>query len=528
MKKIILFIFCFVFINAAAAETIGVLPFHYSGPQDKDYLATQVRDAVIGGLKKRGVEILLLSESQTPEQMETKLLAKYKLQYLLGGRLGYDGNQASLLLSWKDAKGKGGLEYLNFTKLKQIQSDASQFAESLNLSVQQPVVVQHEEVPVKMTTVKTEPIQQISKAKVSEKPVTITEVKSKKEKIAESKTPVNTDPVLHDYRTMSSRLPFAVRSMTAVDLNGDGLTEYVLSSDHRIDVYQLDKSGQFIKLSEYQGGKLDYFIHVSIFKDTQPYIVVSNIRSGKANSLILSWNAQQLVPEVRGVPYLLRAVDLGERSLLLAETYQNTENIHHQLYQAQLAGKKITIQQKFDLPYEVSIFNFVFMEIGDGGEAELVMMTASGNIKVFQKQNGDYKKRWISSVRYGGSFNLIEENVRNPIGETVQKMFEVPVAMQVIHKPGADELLVADNGAFLRGAVGSGFILQNGRIQRLKWDQMGFVEIWESKRLEGGFAGYHAVVHKNKVALVAAARIRDQMFANTPSQQESVLLLYDL
>jgi len=554
-----IFLFIFFILSAKSyAETVGVYRFVYSGPAGFEHLAVTAGDTFIGtlsnSLKRFKDSVKIIDKSVNPDKLNSKLLGKEKVDLLVAGRLNWLGEQGTLYVTWIRGSEEKGVQYLTLPKLDQLTALTEKFASQMMSPIfsieldrikmdrigvnNKEVIVAHQEekkppkiVRVPENSKPTDEPPQVKQEKVAS--VSVLPPEEKPKKVTKQKLQVPSADAIRDYQFISQRLPFEVRSMEMADLNGDGKPEIILSADGLIQFYQRGDKG-LAELATWRGSKYDRVIHVSAFRlagYANPVLAVSNIWDNRAKSFLLSLEGNAPKVLVDDIPYLIRPIIYEGSQILAAETYASDEKVRHQLYELKIEGSKATPGRKLNFPYEVGLFGFEWYEMGNGGEKELLYLTPAGYLKLFYREGNHYKRRATSAEKLGGSFNEIETKLTNALNEVVSSRFTVSLGLQVLPaaQPGeADEVLLANNGAYLRSSIGQGFLLKSAKLVKLKWTELGFSETWETRKIEGGFAGYIPIKTKQGWEILTAARLRDKGFMSPTLRNESVVLTYPM
>lgn len=495
------------------AESLTLYKFSYNGPKDHAYVAQALEDSLIAGLKENGLQVILKDKILNPDKLQKK-----EQRGSLSGRINWLGASLSLKISAWNQDGQLIDELFQFKDVHsasdEIRQKSKLIVDKLQASGRSQTIVS-KKIP--------EQLQKKSEKSIMKLP---REDLPKIEKIKPFQN------FLSDYRFRSQRLPFEARSMLVSDLNGDGNDEIVIASDDKIYFYH--RQGNALQsIGFYKGKNLDRFVKLSLIHldGDKKALAVTNLRGEQANSLILSFN-QDHQPELiaEKIPYLIREIDYEDESILACEKYNAREALKHQLYAAHLQGDKVKIGKKLDLPNEASLFSFEWVYTHHG--KELLLLSPSGNLKLYNKQDGHYKKRWSSSEKFGGSFNSVEVEVRNALGEVVKDRFTIGMPVKVFHyeKDGHhySDVLLVKNGPFLNSALGRGFLLKSAYLLKLNWNDLGFAETWKSQKIEGGFADYQLMQKTKGLEAIGVARLRNKGFMSPTQVNESIVFIYDV
>jgi len=193
-----------------------------------------------------------------------------------------------------------------------------------------------------------------------------------------------------------------------------------------------------------------------------------------------------------------------------------------------MIGNRVDVGPKLDLPYEISLYSFDWLTSPTSAGLDMIALTQSGKVYFYKSENGKFKKVWSSRETYGGSPNAVAVNVKDFFNEVTASFYVVPVGIASIDSSTTPDLVVAKNDALLKDIVGRSPLISDGRLIRLKWDQLGFVEAWESKKVDGSIADYTVISTEGQLQLVAAVRLRDPGLLGDVGKKDSVLLVYNL
>lgn len=536
---------------AAAQSSIGVGAFSVNGPKDQAYLSGAAQDAVVGALIKRGIQARSVGQTLDPDKLKSTAQGKGDDGLLVAGRINIVGSTYRVLLKWVDSSGRVSQDYLEVASENQLLPSLESFAASrLQAPLSAPVpVVAEAPVPAKSKAEKAAPIpapipapvpvakplpEKVFKAeaepapapqpaKVAEKPAPRREVEPKISNKVEPST--NTT----DYSTVSQRLPYEVRALAHADVDGDGQPEILLTDQSDLYIYR-QNGGDLQELARYAGKKLDHFVKVDVMASPQggkPWIVLTNLRGNLAASKILALEGNTIRAIQEDIDYQLRVVRKNGSEKLYGQAYRG-DNSRYPVYEMKQAGTKFETGEKLDIPTELGLYAFDYIDPVLNNGFTLAGLTPSGKVKLFKEEGGKYKGTWTSRENYGGSANDVGVKVKDSFNEVVADYYIVPVRLQALQGTNGPQLVVAKNDALLKDIIGRKPVISDGRMVRLKWDPLGMEEAWSSKKVDGSILDYLVTSGSAGSKLLVAVRMRDQgFFEGAGKRKDSVLLVYD-
>jgi hypothetical protein len=517
---------------------IGVAPFQVQGPAEWGYLGGAAQDAVIGSLLQKGYAARAYPKDLDPDKLTQVKKGKDEPGLLVAGRISVVGKAFRVRVKWVDRNGVAGEEYLQASQvedlLPQLEAFAAQRLQPPPAAVAVPADVkkkEKEEEPVKPPV---EPAEKV--AAPAPPPPQVPEKKEEEKQVAAPEKPRTAKdkaapPVeLRDYRYISQRLPFEVRGLAYGDVDGNGEQEVLLTSQHKLYLYRF-QGEQLELMAEYAGKKLDYFVKVAILPaeaGKAPYVALTNLRGDQASSKILQFSGGQFVPVVENIPYQLRVLKQGDEFQLVGAPYHATTPAWHDIYRLAFSGHEVKPAQKLDLPMQTHLYNYHWMREPGTDASNLVVMTPLGKLHLYKQKESKLKKIGTSRESYGGSGNYIPVEVKDFFNEVVQDYYAMPPGVQAVEHGGDEEVIVVKNESMVKNVIGRVPIISDGRLFCLKFDAMGFVETWESKRIDGSIQDYQVTMSDGRRQLLAAVRLRDPGLLGEVGRNDSVLLVYDL
>ncbi len=216
---------------------------------------------------------------------------------------------------------------------------------------------------------------------------------------------------------------------------------------------------------------------------------------------------------------------------MVGEPYYGTEVDYHKIRKLVLSGDKLKEDGELKLPSGVGIYGLAdFKALAQDPEG-IMYLTSSGSLKIYDREEDKYKKKWSSSEKYGGSSNWIHQKVRNYFNEVEESKTYInidPIAW--MDGEGRSEVIVAKNDNFLKNVIGTMPIVKNCFFTKLKWEELGLRELWTTRKIDGYIADYQRVQLPWEASpkLLSLIWIREPGFGGAMGKFKSALAVYDL
>lgn len=537
---------------------VGVAQFKVNGPDNLQYLGGAAQDAIVGSLLQKGYSVRPLKKSMGPEELKRVKKGKDQPGLVIAGQITAVGNTYRVRVKWLDIYDRSSDEYIQVQSLDELLPKLEQFAAK---EIQPPVVqltakeLKKEEKKERELAKQDEgaaspqaPVVEVAKSDLpqAKESVIPPEIKELAKESAFPPEPAAKTPPeepkkmvkdlqeapkhIRGYDFISRRLPFDVRGLAYGDVTGNGENEVILTSKNKIHLYRF-KDGDLDLLAEYSGGKLDYFVKVDLFpQSTGPgtLVALTNLRETQALSKILKYSGGQFIPVAENIPFQLRVVKMEGKHQLLGAPYNAKNPALHNIVLLSYGADGVKAVQKMDLPAGTHLYNYNWVSGPKGDGKPVLAMTPLGKLRYYENNGKKYKKVWSSKESYGGSGNYIPVKIKNFFNEVIGDYYALPVGILSLGNSQTPEVVVAKNDSLVKNVIGRVPVIADGRLFRLKYDQMGFVETWESKKVDGSIQDYLVTSSDGQSKLLAAVRLRSPGLFGDFGPKRSVLLIYNL
>lgn len=509
-----------------------VAKFSVNGPPETAYLGSAAQDAIVGALLQKGWDAQSLPKIIDPEKLKNTKQGGKTTGLLVTGRINVVGQTYRVYLKWVDAQGQISQKYLQVASINDLLPRLETFANQ-QLNAPPVAVTQKEEKKVEKSAFEREIVPPTPPQPVANIPKTESTPPKPAQPVAKTVAP---QPIAkktikyRDYDFVSKRLPFEVRSIAYGDVTGDGRKEVLLTSQRKVFIYSFNQ-GEMELLAEYPGKQLDYFVRVDLLGGggNSPLVVLTNLRKNQASSKLLKYQGGKLIPVAENIPFMLRVVDhQGQPQLVGAQYNAESEEGGQAIFQLALQGSKVKNVGKIQLPWNSHLYNYDWIRDPKGNPNDVVLLSPQGKLRYYRMRENKYEKAWTSRGSYGGSGNYVPVKIKNFFNEVVGSYYSVPVGVTAFQMGDTPEIVVVKNDSALKNVVGRVPVISDGQIYRFTYDELGFVEAWVSKKVDGSIQDYLVTHTEGQPQLMAAVRLRDPGLLGDIGRQDSVILLYNL
>jgi hypothetical protein len=298
-----------------------------------------------------------------------------------------------------------------------------------------------------------------------------------------------------------------VLGMDIGDVDGDGKAEIVTIQMRKLIVYKKENQG-LQTVATFEGTTLDRFIWVSVAdvnRDGKALIFLTNLRtkdSARAqnfdtakdspeqfvdvSSYVLSLSGSKLQVVAQNVPYYLNAIHLGRRGKIVIGQKQGdkyTSAFYGGVFEMQLRGSSLVQGPEVSAPKEANVFNFVKANLKGEGSEQIVMLDDSHKLRILSGND----QIWRGTGIFGATTNAFESKVEDRRFSMVD-LYAIPSPILItdLRQNGIPEVVLNRNTtSFDKWLPNSMKYYDQGEIVSLSWDNMGLVENWKTRELNG-------------------------------------------
>ncbi len=572
IRSLVLFLICMSATLHAADKRVGLALYDVASGENVDYLKKVVKESLGASLQMKGYTIvdIPLTEDEIKRRGVAGFLKKDNLDALVAGSIIKVGSNVQIFSRVYTLSGATQPAVLTSTALTvdallgTLSNHSQLIAGELSKNPQPLAVVSapietktpppekvKPEKPLKETAVSivapaSRPVPTPVVAPVPTPVVALTP----EAKPAKVKTPnIKTDqalsaskeeiretgaPNIPDYKWVSNVLSFEGRGMAYGDVKGDGQKEVVIADLKHVYVFEFTKN-QLRLLKTYDAGENDAFVRVytqDVNGDGKEEILVTNINRGIAASFVLELVGDEFKEVVKNAPWLIKTLNWNGNNIILGERFNAKLVEYHDIRQLKVENGKFKDMGKFEAPSEIGIYGLESFKSKNTEAEEMLYLTPSGYLKIYDVENGKkFKKKWSSSERYGGTSNflrLAQTDMFNEVTNDFSYFNVEPVSL--MGSDGYGSIFVPKNDDFLKNMIGTRPVVKNTWFTKLHWQDIGMREVYSTRKIDGYFADNIKVQlpWENQPKVLTLLWVRDRGFMNAMGTFKTVVAVYDL
>lgn len=286
-----------------------------------------------------------------------------------------------------------------------------------------------------------------------------------------------------------------INSIVMADINGDGKSELVFSSEKEICVYKKVKK-RLERICEFKNNKNGKIIHLEtadLNNNGKFELFVTNVSKkgdSRLKSYILEYDTDGFKVLESRLRWYLGSDKSSKRVKKILCQKQNDgkkffkKNIHELVF---LNGKYI----KGDLFLsfkKLTVFGLTVADALNKGCDQIVSYTNQDMLLVSDYKSGE--KRWISSEPYGGNVTYLELDPDKKEYNDTRIFLKQRIIVSDLDGDGKNELIVSKNkeaGSRLFKKFRS---YRSGHIESLFANELGFTKKWETQEISGYIADF--------------------------------------
>jgi hypothetical protein len=187
------------------------------------------------------------------------------------------------------------------------------------------------------------------------------------------------------------------------------------------------------------------------------------------------------------LPYFLNGVDFSKRGrVLLGQEKDNSSDgaFQSEIYEIQLRGKTLSPLVRVNLPSRCNVFNFARADINNDGADETILIDSSNRLIILNAL-GD--QMWKSDRAFGSTTNIFEGKVTDLRFNDID-YYAIPSTILItdLNNDGIPEIVLTRAPSVLSVFLPQGLkYYDRGEIVSLSWDNMGLVENWKTREVNG-------------------------------------------
>ncbi|MDH3392150.1 MAG: VCBS repeat-containing protein, partial [Desulfobulbaceae bacterium] len=347
--------------------------------------------------------------------------------------------------------------------------------------------------------------------------------------------------------TKTQNVDFALRSMDAGDIDGDGQPDVVMADTSNIYVYHLknNKLIQFGTVKMPTRSKIHSVSLGDIDGNGMAEIYISAADNYLPHSWAYEWGGKGLNMVLDDIPWYIRALDIpGEGRVLVGQRGSKSSLLVAGIYRLMKNGSKVMPEERIVMPDYVNLFDFVLADVTGDGAREIIAISKADRLYVI-RPNGYVL--WVSDDNYGGTSRYIGEDYdqvgrvgidinsassSDVIGkEGSGKRIYIPSRMTVmdLNNDGITDVVVNKNISYARN-VENYKQVKSSEMHAMSWNGIALSQIWKTQKIDGYVPDFQLLPlpDREKRATLFVGLALSTGWTSSFSKRESTILTYDI
>ncbi len=280
--------------------------------------------------------------------------------------------------------------------------------------------------------------------------------------------------------TRSGRMDRQIRGVTAGDIDGDGAIEIVCIDSDAVLVYRVTK-GRFVKIADMNAGIANIAVDAADLNGNgRSELFITHFNDEKLRSYVLEWEGDGLRRIADNLRWYFRTIDMAGRGrVLVGQRKGMSELFLPGIFEIGFIDGSYDEVRKLPLPRSRNIFGFTQGAVRTAGEVDIVDYSRDYYLQITDSKGG---QEWSSEESYGGSANALVTKPQGDHGDPDIRYLSSRVHVVDLDSDGIKEIVAVKNedraSAFSRLRM-----FKQGRLEVLKWDQVGLVPVWHTRSI---------------------------------------------
>ncbi len=308
--------------------------------------------------------------------------------------------------------------------------------------------------------------------------------------------------------TKSQNFRLGLTSMDVGDVDGDGISEFVLASKNELRVYR-GHGSRFQRIAQLKT-PVRYAIHSVTMADLnnngRMEIYISAADAKRPNSFVLEWDGKQFAKLAENQRWYIRAINIPGEGMVLAgqkggfETLLAPGIFRLHLKNGELVkGAKVAVKG-------VNLFDFSIADLDGNGKNEVIAISHGGKILVLRPSG---KVKWVSDDYFGGTtkflgglgFDDINKDLENGSYDPQRIYVPARIIIRDVNGDGQQDVIINKNLSTASRILDKHRSYPSGEIHALTWNGIALTELWRTRKIDGYVADYKlGPIHKTKIA----------------------------
>ncbi len=194
----------------------------------------------------------------------------------------------------------------------------------------------------------------------------------------------------------------------------------------------------------------------------------------------MEWNGSSLERSADQMTWFLRTVDWPGRGKILVGQRQGFDTLFAPgIYEITWQNGQYESGERLPLPRNLDIYGFACGPVRSAADTDIVAFDSGDYVRILNQRG---EEQWASSERYGGSANYFQVPDQEDPKERVKQYISPQIHLFDVNNDGVQEILVMKNEDSA-SAFAHIRLFKNGRLEALKWDQLGLTTFWKTRDL---------------------------------------------
>lgn len=280
--------------------------------------------------------------------------------------------------------------------------------------------------------------------------------------------------------TRSRRMDRQIRGVTAGDIDGDGVHEIICIDSSTVLIYRIIE-GRLAKIADLDAGVANIAVDTADLNGNgRSELFITHYNGENLRSYVLEWEGAGLRRIADNLRWYFRTIDAAGRGrVLVGQRKGMSELFLPGIFEIGCVDGRYDEVQQLRLPRNRNIFGFTQGAVRTAGEVDIVDYSRDHYLRITDSKG---HQEWSSQESYGGSDNALITNPPGDHDEQDRRYLPSRVHVVDLDSDGIKEIIAVKNedraGVFSRLRM-----FKQGRLEVLKWDQIGLIPVWRTRRV---------------------------------------------